>query len=189
MATEEASYTVAAEDGDFEIRDYAPQVLAEIVVDGSLEDAGNTAFRRLFRYISGANAATNRLAATPSPSQTTPSVKIAMTAPVTQQATGTQWAVGFTMPGTFTLETLPTPNDPSITLREVPARRMAAVRYTGTWSEAGYARHRSALEAWLLKQHLLATGDPVWARYDPPFMPWFWRRNEVLIPIPGENVP
>ena len=26
-------------------------------------------------------------------------------------------------------------------------------------------------------------GEPIWARYDPPFKPWFLRRNEILIGI------
>lgn len=106
-----------------------------------------------------------------------------MTAPVGQQATGSQWAVSFMMPATYTMDTLPAPDDPAIHLREVPARRMAVVRYSGTWSEKGYQRHKSALEAWMESRKLRAAGEPVWARYNPPFTPWFLRRNEVLIPL------
>ena len=109
--------------------------------------------------------------------------KIAMTAPVSQVASGGQWAVGFVMPASYTLESLPAPKDPKVTLRQVPARRLAAVRYSGFWDEAGYRKHRVALEKWLESKGVKQIGEPVWARYDPPFKPWFMRRNEVLIPV------
>jgi hypothetical protein len=90
------------------------------------------------------------------------------------------------MPATYTLETLPVPNNTKVLLREVPARQMAAVRYSGTWSETNYRLHLAELEAWMITKNRVATGDPVWARYNPPFTPWFLRRNEILIPVkPG----
>ncbi len=61
MATEEAPYTVIKTDDIFELREYAPQVLAEIIVDGDLEGAGNKAFRPLFRYISGDNKSRGKI--------------------------------------------------------------------------------------------------------------------------------
>ena len=87
MAIEEAAYTAVARDGRFEIREYAPQVLAETLVTGSLEEAGKQAFNRLFRYISGANTARTNLAMTAPVTQEPGSVKIPMTAPVGQVAT------------------------------------------------------------------------------------------------------
>jgi len=87
------------------------------------------------------------------------------------------------MPAMYTLKTLPVPDDPSIKLRQVPARRMAAVTYTGFWSEKSYLKYKAALEAWIANNGYSISGAPVWARYNPPFMPWFMRRNEILIPI------
>jgi len=187
MAIEEAAYKVLKTGGKFEIREYAPQILAETVVDGDLEEAGNKAFRRLFRYISGANRSRAKVAMTAPVSQEKSGEKIPMTAPVGQQAVQDKWAVSFTMPATYTLETLPAPDDPQITLRLVPARRMAAVRYSGLWSEKNYLQNRSELEAWVREQGLTAAGDPVWARYNPPFTPWFLRRNEILIPLAADS--
>ena len=60
---------------------------------------------------------------------------------------------------------------------------MAAVRYSGFWSEKGYLKNKQELESWIQERGLAITGDPVWARYNPPFTPWFLRRNEVLIPV------
>ena len=183
MATEEAPYTVIKTDDIFELREYAPQVLAEIIVDGDLEGAGNKAFRPLFRYISGDNKSRDKIAMTAPVSQEQKGEKISMTAPVSQQSVQGKWAVSFMMPASYTMETLPTPDDPNIKLRQVPARRVAAVRYSGFWSEEKYLLHKEKLEKWIKDNRYTVTGEPVWARYNPPFTLWFMRRNEILIPV------
>jgi hypothetical protein len=183
MAIEEAAYTVTMQDGAFEIRDYAPHVVAETLVAGTLEAAGTTAFSRLFRYISGGNRSREKVAMTAPVAQQPKGEKIAMTAPVAQQRVREQWAVSFTMPAAATLATLPVPEDPQVTLRQVPARRIAAVRYSGSWSEQGYLRRTSELETWMRGKGLAAAGEPEWARYNSPFTLWFLRRNEILIPV------
>lgn len=183
MAIEEAAYTVVKKDNKFEIRDYAPHILAEIIVDDNFEQAGNKAFNRLFRYISGENRSRGKVAMTAPVSQESRGGKIAMTAPVGQQPVQGRWAVSFMMPASYTLETLPEPEDPKISLRQVPAHRMAAVRYSGFWSQKNYLRYKKELESWVHEEGLIIVGDPVWARYNPPFTPWFLRRNEILIPV------
>ncbi len=183
MAIEEAKYKVVKKGNEFEIRDYAPHVLAETVVEGDLEEAGNKAFNRLFRYISGDNRSRDKVKMTGPVSQEPIGEKINMTAPVGQQRFQEKWAVSFTMPASYTLETLPKPEDPKVTLRQVPARRIAAVRYSGFWSEKGYLRYKLELESWIRESGLTIMGDPIWARYNPPFTPWFLRRNEILIPV------
>ena len=106
-----------------------------------------------------------------------------MTAPVGQQPAQEKWAVSFMMPAEYTLGTLPAPADPKVTLRPVPARRVAAVRYSGFWSQARYLKFKAELESWIRAKGLTVAGDPIWARYNPPFTPWFLRRNEILIPV------
>jgi effector-binding domain-containing protein len=186
MATEEAPYTVVNESGGFEIRDYEAHILAETMVDGTLEEAGNKAFRRLFNYISGANHSRSSIAMTAPVSQEPSGEKIAMTAPVSQQSAAGKWAVSFMMPASYTIETLPIPDDSSITLRQVPAHRVAAVRYSGFWSEKRFLRYKQGLENWIKENNLEIIGEPVWARYNPPVTLWFLRRNEILIPIATE---
>jgi effector-binding domain-containing protein len=182
-AVEEAEYSVVRKDDGIEIRDYAPSIVAQTVVDGEFEEAGSRAFRKLFNYIDGDNRSGDEIAMTAPVSQQAGQQKIAMTAPVSQEATASGWVVSFMMPASFTMDTLPQPNDPAVTLREIPAYRAAAVRYSGTWSEENYARHLSELRAWLDANGLEAAGEPVWARYNAPFVPWFMRRNEILIPL------
>jgi len=183
MAIEEAKYKVLEKDNGFEIRDYAPHILAETIVEGDLEGAGNKAFDRLFRYISGDNRSRKKVAMTAPVSQQPMGENIKMTAPVGQRRVQEKWAVSFMMPASYTIKTLPEPEDQNISLRQVPARRMASVRYSGFWSEERYFKYKSELELWIKEKGLTIVGDPIWARYNPPFTPWFLRRNEILIPI------
>jgi hypothetical protein len=183
MAIEKAKYTVLEKEDDFEIRQYDPQIVAETFVQGDLEEVGNEGFRRLYAYISGENTKKQSISMTAPVSQEAGSEKIAMTAPVKQEKKDNQWRITFLMPAEYTLETLPEPKDARVVLTQEPGRLMAAVKYSGTWSEEGYEENRALLEEYIQKRGLTAAGEPVWARYDPPFMPWFLRRNEVLIPI------
>jgi hypothetical protein len=186
MAIEEPSFRVLEHDGAFELREYAPYVVAETRVEAEFESAGNAAFQRLFRYISGNNVAQQKIAMTAPVTQSRSEAggeKIAMTAPVTQVAAGDGYRVAFTLPASYTLETAPTPLDRTIEIRAVPAQLVAGWRYSGRWTESNYREHESELRAAIAARNLEVAGEPILARYNPPFMPSFLRRNEVLIPV------
>jgi hypothetical protein len=183
MAIEKAKYTVLEKEDNFEIRRYDPQIVAETFVEGELEEVGNEGFRRLYDYISGDNKKKQSISMTAPVGQEASSEKIAMTAPVSQEKKDNQWRITFLMPAEYTLETLPEPLDERVKLRKEPGRLMAAVRYSGTWSQKGYEENKALLEKYIRRRGLTTAGAVVWARYDPPFMPWFLRRNEVLIPV------
>jgi hypothetical protein len=106
-----------------------------------------------------------------------------MTAPVGQEKAGKKWRITFVMPSSSTMETLPEPLDSRIALKEVPGRLKAALRYSGTWSKERYKAKENQLRALIKEKGLKIVGEPIFARYNPPFMPWFLRRNEVLIPV------
>jgi hypothetical protein len=180
---EKAKYAVVRKEGAFEIRQYAPLIVAETVVDAGFDEAGNVAFRRLYGYISGKNRAQASIAMTAPVEQQKGSEKIAMTAPVEQVKTGNEYVVRFVMPAAYTMATLPEPLDPAVRLREIPGRKIATVRYSGTWSKKRYEQKKALLETFIAEQGLSAAGEAVFARYDPPFQLWFLRRNEVLIPV------
>jgi hypothetical protein len=183
MAIEEAEYTVLLKDETLEIRQYAPSIVAEVIVKDNFEDASNKAFRRLFKYISGSNSSRSKIAMTAPVSQESQSEKIAMTAPVGQRAAEQGWAISFMMPASYSMDTIPLPEDTSIKLREIPAYSAAAIRYSGTWSEKNYKKQLVLLNNWIEQNELEATGIPLWARYNAPFTPWFMRRNEILVPV------
>ncbi|MDH3199399.1 MAG: heme-binding protein [Myxococcales bacterium] len=181
VAYETPNYEVVEEIGAVEIREYAPYLVAETAVEGDLENAGNIGFRILASYIFGDNQGERKIAMTAPVSQERGAgSKIAMTAPVTQERADDRFTIQFAMPSKYTLETLPKPNDPRIEIREVPARKFAAIRYSGTWSRKNYEKHLARLREALAANGYEAMGEPIWARYDPPFKPWFLRRNEIL---------
>lgn len=191
---ESPQYDVVKAFETFEVRRYPSYVVAQTQVEAaSRTDAGNEAFRRLGGYIFGGNKTRTSIAMT---APVTQSQRIDMTAPVTQQedkqgtAAGTsrKWTVQFSMPSAFSLGTLPTPNDPLVELRQVPERVVAVIRYSGTWSDENYKEHLEVLTRALGTSGLSTQGEPLWARYDPPFKPWFMRTNEIQLELTAESV-
>ena len=189
MAAEEPCYEVERRDGVIELRRYGPQIVAQVRVPGTIEVAGNRAFDPLFRYISGANRARAEIPMTAPVTQSPAGQKIPVTAPVTTEGDEGQWTVSFLMPRAYTLDTLPEPTDPRVELREIPAHRVAAIRYAGRWTRSSYEAHRRRLVEWTATQRLIPTGPPIWARYNSPFTPPGWRRNEIWIPVEEAETP
>ncbi|MDQ3264027.1 MAG: heme-binding protein [Myxococcota bacterium] len=185
MATETPKYEVLERYGDFEVRQYPSSVVAETEVQGEQTAVGNEAFSRLGGYIFGNNRGTKKIAMTAPVTQApADGTKIAMTAPVTQSSAGPHsWRVQFIMPSEYTLESLPAPKDDRVHLRQLPPNRFAALRYSGTWSRRNYEEHLTRLSAAMKREGLEPKGEPVWARYDPPFKPWFLRTNEILVEV------
>jgi hypothetical protein len=186
MAIEEPRFKVLEQQGSFELREYPAYVVAETRVEAGFESAGNIAFQRLFKYISGNNVARQEISMTAPVTQSrneSRGEKIAMTAPVSQVADGDAYLVAFTLPAAYTLQTAPKPVDPNVHIRKVPAQVMASWRYTGRWTESNYRDNERLLREQVAKRGMVVSGEPILARYNPPFTPWFMRRNEVLIPV------
>jgi hypothetical protein len=184
-AIEEPEYQVTAHIGDVELRQYAPYVVAEVLMTGSATEAGNKAFRILAGYIFGKNKGEKKLAMTAPVTQTPAPTKLPMTAPVTQSAAPGGYLVQFVLPRGVTLDTAPEPIDQRIVLRQVPPMRVAVIRYSGFWSDANYNRHLAQLEETLRKAGMKWSGEPIYSRYNPPFTPWFLRRNEIWLRLPA----
>lgn len=184
VPTENPSYQVTRSFEDFELRDYARYVVAETDVSGTRESAGNDGFRVLAGYIFGKNKGSRKLAMT-APVAQSEGTKLAMTAPVAQSAgaDGGTWTLQFMMPSQYALADLPEPLDPRVRFRVVPPRRVAARSYSGGWSASRYEEELARLRAALAREGLVAAEEPVWARFDPPFKPWFLRTNEIWIEV------
>ena len=178
MAIEEPAYRVVRTIDDVEVRDYPAFTVAEIAVAGSAGQAGSEGFPVLFAYISGRNAGDRHLAMTAPVIQTATPVSS-----VTASADGTGYLVRFVLPAGATRDTAPEPLDPRIHLRDIRAQRVAVIRYSGFWSDANYASHLERLKAVVAESGLQAVDQPLFSRYDPPFKPWFMRRNEIWLPL------
>lgn len=188
MATEEPRHSVLEKRDGWELRLYGPMIVAETRVEGEFGAGGNEGFRRIAGYIFGGNDGGRKVAMTaPVAQERRPrgGARIAMTAPVAQERAGEGWTVAFVMPSEHSLATLPKPDDPRVTLREVPGRRVAAVSFSGTWGADRFDTAARDLLAKVAAAGLVPAGEPVYARYDPPWTPWFLRRNEVLVPLAG----
>ena len=183
MAIEEPEYSVESKTAKYEIRKYGPVVVAETKVDSDFEGAGNRAFRILAGYIFGANKSKIKIAMTAPVNQESAAEKIAMTAPVNQIKTASGFLEQFTMPKTYTLETLPVPNDQKVQLRQLAARKVAVLAYSGSWSESRYNKKLAVLREDLKRDGVEAVGEPSLARFNSPFQLWFLRRNEVWIEV------
>jgi SOUL heme-binding protein len=181
MAIEEPKYEVLLTDGPYEIRQYAPTLIAETIVAGDMDEASNKGFRLIADFIFGNNQV----------AQSLNSEKIAMTAPVTvePQVDGSnmqlakQWRINFVMPNHYTLASIPKPKNNAVNLREVPSKHFAVLTYSGfnTLSRV-QAKTQEAIE-WALKKDLKIIGTPQLSRYDPPWTLPMFRRNEIMIEI------
>jgi effector-binding domain-containing protein len=190
-ATEEPRYKVESGSGPIEIRDYAPMVIAEVQVSGNREAAIQQGFRTLAGYIFGKNDPKSKIAMTTPVTQEPGQAggaqggqTIAMTAPVTQEpGKASTWIVRFGMPEGSTLANLPKPLDSAIRLREVPGRRIAAIRFSGLYTEEAFADQQRKLDGFIRERQLQKVGPPSFAFYDPPWTPFFLRRTEILQPV------
>lgn len=191
MATEEPRYQILQQTEDYELRRYEPYRVAEVEVRGTFEGVGSEAFKILAGYIFGDNQGEAKIEMTAPvnqrPAESTPTgTRLEMTAPVTQRPEGgapDTYVISFVMPARFTLETLPRPNHPRIVLLEEPARRIAARRYAGSWSEDRYRDEERLLLEALRRDGLQPSGVPIYARYNSPFSLPMFRRNEILVPL------
>ena len=189
--SEEPAYQTVRADKRFELRDYSPMIVAEVTHSGERRRASGASFRRLAAYIfaqdrpDGARE-TIAMTAPVLEQRVDQSQPIAMTAPVLQvQTSAGEWRMRFVMPAGFTMATLPTP-PAAITLERVPARRVAAVRFSGFASDAELATKETELADWIAREGLTPVGDFEYAFYDAPMVPGRLRRNEVLIEVAAE---
>jgi len=170
---EEPAYTLRSSDGAFEVRAYAPTIVAETTVGGDAFGSRFEGFGPLADYIFAKER---------------DGEKIAMTAPVTQQATTSDaWTIGFTMPAAYSMATLPAPVSSNVTLTQQPAHTVAVLKFTGLATERDMDEAKRTLMQKVASAGLVTKGEPVFAFYDPPWTLPFIRRNEVMIALASAN--
>jgi hypothetical protein len=185
MSVESPEYDVLRQEGPFELRRYRGYLTASVRVtaDGYGRATGD-GFNPLADYIFGNNHASDRISMTaPVSAGRVCCQKIAMTAPVTSTHSDEDYVVSFTMPSSYSMEDLPVPNNPAVTLESVEPHMAAAVRFSGYLNEKDVSDAQAELDDWMAKQGLTPIGEPVAAQYDAPWKPWFARHNEILIPV------
>ena len=180
---EQPVYKIEASEGAFEVRSYGPVIAAEAVVEGERKTAISEGFRLIAAYIFGANKPNAKIAMTAPVQQQKQT--IAMTAPVTQQGAGNAWTVRFIMPKSWTMDALPTPNDMRVRLKPIPARRFAAITFSGTATNDVIEKKTEELRRYSSAHNLATVGEPLLAFYNPPWTLPLFRRNEVMLELAG----
>lgn len=179
---EQAKYTVTEVHGNIELRDYAPMIIAEVEVQGVRKEAINKGFRLVADYIFGNNKSNVKVAMT-APVVQEQSEKIAMTAPVSQQAEGDNWKVHFVMPSSYTMETLPKPNNSLVKIKEIDGKSFVAIRFSGVAGEENLKKNTEELQKFITDNNYKSQSVPTYAFFNPPWTLPFLRRNEVMIEI------
>ena len=177
---EHPDYTVVTAERSIEVRDYAAMIAAEAEVKGERKPAIEEGFRLIAAYIFGANKPNAKIAMT-APVEQQAKQTIAMTAPVTQQAAGNTWTVRFIMPKSWNMQSLPAPIDDRVKLVPLGAKRMVVIRFSGAADDALIAAKKSELLAYMREKKLAVSGEPVLAFYNPPWTLPFLRRNEIML--------
>ena len=176
---EQPIYKVILEQDKFSIRDYSEVIVVETEVVASRRDATSEAFRKLFRYISGNNEA---------------NLEISMTSPVAQTLTnqdgeiGENWAVRFFLPRSLSEENIPKPSETGVAVMKLKAQKYGSVSFKGTQNDKKVSENLAKLEAFIAENDYEVSGPPVYAFYDPPFIPWFLRDNEILLPVVANQI-
>ena len=185
MATEEPKYELIEKSGEFELRQYQPMLIAEVLVDGDMDQASGKGFRLIADYIFGNNitetGSSKKIKMTAPVTIEPRSKEISMTIPVSMKNISGRWQVSFVMPSKYTLDTIPLPNNKQIMLRKVPARKVAVLEFSGFVNEKNTANRTQELLKWMDKNNLISTGSIELSRYDPPWTLPFLRRNEIIV--------
>lgn len=181
--TEEQRYDVVRTGPVYELRRYHPHAVAEIEVDGTFESAGSTAFRPLVGYIGGRNVSGDSMAMTAPVIQRDNSVEPHDVETMTTSTGAGRYVVSFVLPADTDPTRAPEPTDDRVRVRTVEEEYAAVTRFSGRWTSSAYTKRVAELRTALADDGLVATGPARFARFDPPWTPWFRRRNEVVIPV------
>jgi hypothetical protein len=182
QSEEQPKYKVLVQDGDFEIREYAPYIVASVTVKGDFKKSQGKAFRILAGYIFGKNKGEKKIAMTSPVEMKNEPAKIAMTSPVEMSQNKDSFMMSFSMPSKYNLKNLPTPEDKRIVFKEVPSKIVATHQFSWYGSQSRNDSKAKELRSWLKKhKNYKQSSDYSYAGYNPPWTLPFFRRNEIQI--------
>ncbi len=179
----EPKYQILVDSDKIEIRQYPPMVVAQTVVNTDYKDSSSQGFNRLAGYIFGNNKNKQKMSMTAPVFQEQEFSIMDMTVPVIQQKTQKVWLMAFVLPQNYTVSSAPTPLDSAVLIKEIPSKKVAVIKYSGSLSEQGIEEKSEELKHWLFKKGYKPISTSRSAAYDPPWTLTFLRRNEVHIDI------
>lgn len=162
---ETPEYKVLEKDGAFEIRSYESYLTAAVEEISRSEATG---FGEIFDYINGSNSKEEQ---------------ISMTVPIINELETGHVTTEFVMPHTYSTESLPDPLNPRIKIKKIEESVCAVVSFSGSISEHKIEKYQEKLGEWLEERNIRTVGGFRLARYNSPFTPPTFKRNEILIDI------
>ncbi|WP_435333851.1 SOUL family heme-binding protein [Haloarchaeobius sp. TZWWS8] len=174
--TQRVPYDTVAHFDGIELRRY-PATMTVTTTASS----GDEAFRRLFRYISGANTGGRRIAMTTPVSMQ--GEKIPMTTPVTSTVVPEGVTMSFYLPADMDYDDAPEPVDDLVSLELVGPRNLAALTFRGWARPATIQRKRDQLVSTLERHGIELADEPFFMGYDDPWTPPYMRKNEVAVAV------
>lgn len=76
--------------------------------------------------------------------------------------------MSFVVPKEVAHKGAPIPSNPDVTLREIPAARYVAYRFSGSSKPEPSEKAAARLLAWTESEHLHTAGSTIFAYYTPP---------------------
>ena len=184
MAIEEPEFISIEKKDAFEVREYQPKLIAQVLVTGTFDSASSKGFRLLADFIFGnnkTNEGSKKIDMTAPVVTRDASEKIEMTAPVVSEETERGWYISFNMPKQYSKDTLPIPNNPEVKIIDVPSEKFAVITFSGLVREKKYVEMLNLLNEEMRKRNLEPKGPAILARYPPAWTLPFLRRNELMI--------
>jgi hypothetical protein len=112
-----------------------------------------------------------------------------MTAPVTsKEIDAGVYETAFTMPSERTMDSLPTPNNDKVTLKEIPSSMKAVWTFDGYAQKDRVENQWKLFEAALAKENIKRSGAPTLAQYNDPGTPPWMRRNELRVALTPDSI-
>ena len=186
MATEEPEFKLVSEEGEFQIREYDPKIIAQVEVEGDFDEASSRGFKLLADYIFGNNlleGESQKISMTTPVEMTPLAENFLITSPVMDDQINNKWLINFVMPQEYILDTLPKPNNPQVNIIKVPKEKYAVIVFSGLIRESSYAEKADLLINYLNENRLTQQGAIKIARYNPPWTLPFFRRNELMVRV------
>ena len=186
MATEEPEFKLISEEGEFQIREYDPKIIAQVEVEGDFDEASSMGFKLLADYIFGNNlleGESQKISMTTPVEMSPMAENLLITSPVMDDQVNDKWLINFVMPPEYSLDTLPKPNNPQVKIIEVPKEKYAVIVFSGLVRESSYTEKVELLHNYLEENGLKQQSAVKVARYNPPWTLPFFRRNELMVRI------
>lgn len=186
MATEEPEFNLISEEGEFQIREYDPKIIAQVEVEGDFDEASSRGFKLLADYIFGNNlldGGSKKISMTTPVEMSPMAENLLMTSSILDDQVNNKWSINFVMPQEYSLDTLPKPNNFQVNIIEVPKEKYAVIVFSGLVRESSYAEKAELLSNYLVENGLKQQGAIKIARYNPPWTLPFFRRNELMVRI------